>query len=274
VLAAADSNCLVPGLIIPCHNSTLMFLAVVRMPEVPDPIARAAAAVGLVRADAQRRLAGILPRVILVDDAAAVDSAKAALDAAGFRTIAFDPRLAPGADDRVLARSLRIEGSELVAISGVGVETEHGVPLHSVALMQRAIGQTATSHTSTTRERRFALGSAVLTGGLKMTKTVERTVSSTTETRESLLVLQRRDGEDVMLAEHRLDYRFLGAELQPTSHASFEATVARLRRAAPRARYDDRAARPGFVAGLPSCPGDRLDVALYLLRLADAIEQS
>jgi hypothetical protein len=252
-----------------------MFLAIVRMPEVADPIARAAAAVGLVRADAQRRLAGVLPRVVLVDADDAVERAQAALDAAGFRTVAFDPRLAPDDDERVLARTIRLEPSELVAIGGIGAETPHRVPLDAIALMQRAVRSSTTSQTTKTKERRFALGSAILTGGLKVTKTVERAVSSTTEARETLLVLQRRDGgPDVTLSEQRLDYRFLGAELQPTSHASFEATVARLRRAAPHARYDDRASRPGFVAGLPACSADPLDVALHLVHLADAIERS
>jgi len=107
-----------------------------------------------------------------------------------------------------------------------------------------------------------------------MTKRVEHTATETTETREALLVIQRRDGgEDIVLSERRLDYRFLGAQLSPSSHANFEATVALVRGAATSARFDERAARPGFAAGLPRCSSDPLDVALHLVQLADVIER-
>ncbi len=66
------------------------------------------------------------PRVSWSATAAAVESANAALDASGFRTIAFEPRLAPGDDERVIARGLRLPGGELVVTAGI-------VPRPSVA---------------------------------------------------------------------------------------------------------------------------------------------
>jgi len=249
-----------------------MFLAVTRIPDVPDALQRAAAATGLVRADVQRRLAGILPRVVLVDaDRDEIHIAQNALEAAGFQAIAFDPMLAPTDDDRRFARTLELERDAMVVVSGVGAETRERVPLEAVALVQRALRSSTASRQVTTRERKLALGTAILTGGIKMTKTVERTTTESTQTQESWLVLHRRDGgPDVVLAERRLDYRFLGGTLQPASYANFEATVARIRALLPRAPFDDRASKPGFVAGLPACSADPLDVALFLIQLTHA----
>jgi len=126
------------------------------------------------------------------------------------------------------------------------------VPPESIALLQRAIPSSVTSHAATTRERKLALGSAILTGSLKMTKRVERTATEPSQTREALLVIQRRDGGlEVVLSEQRLDYRFLGAELQPTSHDCLE----------PRSRASGgpRRARGSTIAprGPASSPGCR-----------------
>lgn len=247
-----------------------MFLAVTRIPAIPDALQRAAAATGLVRVDVQRRLAGILPRVVLVDASReTIAAAQQALDAAGFGTIAFDPALAPSDDERLFARTLELEAGALVVISGVGAERRERVAAGDITLLQRALRTTTSSRQVTTRERKLSVGSALLTGGLKMTKTVERTASERSEAQERWLVVHRRDGgPDVVLAEPRLDYRFLGGALQAASHANFEATVTRVRALAP-VPLDDRAARPGFASGLPACAADPLDVALFLLQLAN-----
>jgi len=64
------------------------------------------------------------------------------------------------------------------------------------------------------------------------------------------------------------DYRFLGADKQPASHANLERTLVRLRALAPAAPVDDRVAKPGFVGGLPLTSCDPVDLALYLVTLA------
>jgi hypothetical protein len=250
-------------------DTSRMFLAVTQIPAVPDAFERAAAATGMVRVDVQRRLAGLLPRVVVVDaDAAAVRRTQAALEAAGFLTIAFDPQVAPSADERITARTLELGTDAIVVVSGVGAEARQRVPIDAIALLLRATHSATTSRDVTTHDRKLALGTALLTGGLKMTKKVERTTTETTQTQDAVLVLHRTDrGPDIVLSERRLNYQFLGAGLQPSSRANFEATVTRVRALAPRAAFDDRAAKPGFVAGLPVCSADPLDVALYLLQL-------
>ena len=234
-----------------------MFLAVVALPQVPDALERAAAATGQVRADVQRRLAGLLPRVILVDvDPGVVAKVQARLDAAGFRTLAFEPTKAPGDGKRTVARTLDVAALDLGAIT----------------LIQRGTRVTSTLETVKTKERQFSMGSAILSSGLKMRKTVTKDVTTGAETRDPFLLLSRRDGgAGVVLYESRLDYRFLGAKLGPVAHANFEQTVAEVRRLTPQARFDDRVGKPGFVTGLPACAADPLDVALHLVELTDRL---
>jgi hypothetical protein len=241
-----------------------MFLAVVSVPPGSDALDKAVAATGMVRADVQRRLAGILPRVLMVDDEAVIRKAQAGLVAAGFRALAFDPQRAPRDEDRLLVRTLELQAGALIAVTQ---NARHEIPLGAIGLLQRATRDTSSRQTVTTQERKLALGTAILTGGLKVSKTVERKVTEITHARESSLVIHRRDGgPDLVLSEQRLDYRFLGAGLQPSSHANFETTIALIRSLAPSAPFEDRAAKVGFVGGLPACSVDPLDVALYLLQ--------
>jgi hypothetical protein len=71
----------------------------------------------------------------------------------------------------------------------------------------------------------------------------------------------------VILYERRMDYGFLGAGRESSSHANLEKTVA-LIAARSQASVDGRAARPGFATGLPPCNADPVDVTLHLCQLA------
>jgi hypothetical protein len=110
---------------------------------------------------------------------------------------------------------------------------------------------------------------ALLTGGLLLTKKVERTDLKITETDEAFVLVERSDGSpDVMLYERQLDYRFLGAEMAPSSRTNLDRTWARCKVFAPAAPTDERLLQPGFVAGLPHTSADPIDLALALVTLA------
>lgn len=246
-----------------------MFLAVLRIPAVPDAEARAAAATGLAVVDVRRRLVGVLPRVILVAaDRGEVDAVADRLERAGFAVVAFDPLSSPSDDDRIVARSLETRGDALVAVAGVGAETRHVVPWTSIELIQRGVRQLARREKVTTAGRKLDIGRTLLAGGLPVTKKVERTELVTRGEDEPFAVLHRSDGgNDVILYERRMDYGFLGAGRDSSSHANLEKTVA-LVAARSQVTVDTRAARPGFVSGLPPCNADPVDVALLLGQLA------
>lgn len=228
----------------------------------------AARVTGLSAADVRTRLAGSLPRVLHVE--AEPDRARALaaeLEERGFGVLACDPRAAPTDDDRLVARGLRFDGGALFVADQQGNEEE--VPFSALALIQRGARTTTQSQVTSKPERRLDLTRALLTGGLLLTKKVEKKTTRTTTSRENFLLLHRGDGErDVMIYERRIDYRFLGKDLEPASAANFEKLATRLRAAVPRVPYDDRVNRPGFLSGLPVNATATLDVAVWLVRLA------
>src|SRR4051812_12366959 len=100
-----------------------MLLVVLRVPESPGAMAQAARALGLAPADVQRKLAGVLPRVILADvDLDRVAAAASGLEAAGFLVATLDPVGVPGDSERVVARRLVFGQTDLRVFEGVGIE--------------------------------------------------------------------------------------------------------------------------------------------------------
>jgi hypothetical protein len=245
-----------------------MLLVIASTPKDPLTQTRGAQLAALPPADFSRRLAGILPRVLLA--AAPVDQIGSLVDrfeSLGFAAFSCDPAAAPSDDDRLLVRGIEVEAGAFAFLDGQG--NRHACSAVALSLIQRGVRVTKTSETVTTNERRLDMGKAVLTGGLMLTSKVQKKSVRTEENREPFLLLQRNDGSpDAIIYERRVDYRFLGADKQPASHANLERTLARLRALAPAAPVDDRVARPGFVSGLPLTSSDPVDLALYLVTLA------
>jgi hypothetical protein len=245
-----------------------MLLVAIALPGDAGAIERAGRRLGLSAADLRNRLQGVLPRVLASDaDADRLSALSDDLDGLGFATAVCDARAAPTDDERVVARSARLERDELVVVDGAG--GEHACPFAAIAAFQRAVRVTTEVTKETTTERKLDVGRAILTSGLVLTRKEKKVTTRKTETSEPLLLLQRNDGEpDVVFYERRLDYRFLGRDMQPASRANLEMLARRLRLAARGAPYDDRAARPGFVSALPAAPVDGVDLALFLVTLA------
>jgi len=243
-----------------------MFVAVAGIPATPDALKRAAEVTGLALADVSRSLAGILPRVLVraSDDACGI---VAKLEASGFIAFTGDASRAPKDGDRVVARDLEWTTDGFVAVDGPG--RRHDCPANAILLFQRGVRTLETSETVTTKERRLDLGRAVMSGGLMLTKKVEKTSVKTTATKEAFVLVQRKDGgPEIMIYEHRCSYRCLGKDMQPAAFANLTALFTRLRALAPNVPTDDRVARPGFLVGLPDLGVGAADLGLYLVALA------
>jgi hypothetical protein len=252
-----------------------VLLAVIRTPQPigalsVDAIRGVAAAAGLAAADVRMRLSGVLPRVLLSErEADNLDGAAAALGRLGFATVICDPAAAPTDDDRIIGRRITVDGDVLQIWDSA--DTCHELPRAAIALVQRGLRTNIETTTTTTTQRKFDASRALLSGGLLLTKKATQTATQTKETRELFLLLQRQDGTpDVILYERRLDYRFLGAEMQPASRANFDRLVTRLRAFCPRTPVDERACQPGFVSALPTTSAEPTDLGLYLIALAHA----
>jgi hypothetical protein len=166
-----------------------------------------------------------------------------------------------------LVRGIEVGPDGVTFLDGQG--QAHACPTSAMALVQRGVRMSTATQKTETSERRLDVGKAVLTGGLLLTSKVKKESMHTQESREAFLLVARNDGEpDAIIYERRLDYRFLGADKQPSSFANLEKTLARLRALAPAVPVDDRLTRPGFVTGLPLVSADPVDLGLFLVSLA------
>jgi hypothetical protein len=242
-----------------------VLVAIASIPERPEARTLAAKATGLALADLNRRLAGTLPRVLLPGTMDPAEMAVALSDY-GFGVFTFDPAAVPDDAQRVVARKIEFSGNVVLVTDGKGAV--HRCAPGTIALLQRGMRTSTTAEKVTTSERKLDLGRAVMSGGLLLTKKVTQTSVKTTESAEPFLLLERADGEpDIIFYERRLDYRPLGAEMQPASRANLEVVWTKLRAMAP-ARVDDRVVRPGFVTGMPATAAEPVDLALFVVSMA------
>src|SRR5947207_1621074 len=98
-----------------------MLLVVVSVPTSLTALQKAVSATSLALADVSRRLAGVLPRVLLADASEERLAAVARqLEEAGFRLVICDPAVAPDDRARVVVRQLSFGQNGLVARDGAG----------------------------------------------------------------------------------------------------------------------------------------------------------
>jgi len=244
-----------------------MILAVAAVPASADARLLAAKVTGLVLADLNRKLAGILPRVLFTGlGAASAPDTIQGLQSLGFVVLTLEAGSAPTDRERVIARRIEFANGSVCITDREG--RTHACAPSSISLLQRGTRTSTTSEKVTTSERKIDVGRAVMTGGLMLTKTTEKTSIKTTQNAEAFLLVQRNDAEpDLMLYERRIDYAGLGAEMQPVSRGNLETVWTKLKAMAP-ALVDDRVSRPGFVSGLPTTADDPVDLALFLVALA------
>jgi hypothetical protein len=137
----------------------------------------------------------------------------------------------------------------------------------------------------TETSRSFSVGNAVLTGGLKMTRTSTKIVRSSEEETEQVILVYARDGRAATLAEAELDFSCLGAGMQHSSTANMLELARRLRERAKGAFHDDRLVRLGrrplpFVAGgesrsrTPTATTTHTDTSSSLDTLAEVMRQA
>ncbi|WP_248344535.1 hypothetical protein [Anaeromyxobacter paludicola] len=230
----------------------MKLVAVVRTPEHPEDAARAvAAATGVTLAEGRMRLAPEPPALVTRAEEGPAESLVAALTRCGVAALAVDAAV-PTDADRVVADRFSLESAGLSVRPAFGEDAF--LPWPEVLAILRGLRASRTQVERDQATRSFSVGLAVATGGLRMTRQTEKTVRSSEETAEQVILVYARDGRCFLVSEHRLDVSCLGPGLHPSSAANM-AEVARLLRArAPAAFHDDRLLRLGrrplpFVAG-------------------------
>jgi hypothetical protein len=228
----------------------MKLLALVKPPRDPAGAAQLLAAQGgLTLAEARMRLAAEPPSLLARLSAEAADALAQTLRQGGLAAIAIDEE-PPEPQAFPVHRFLLESRAQWTDRAG---QTQTLAPEECLAILR---GQSALREETeqTVKTRSLAIGAAVITGGLKLTKTTEKTVRSTQEQTEQAIFVLAIDGRVSVLRESVLDFTCLGAGLQPGRTANMAALCGRLRAFAPTAYFDERLVRLGrrplpFVLG-------------------------
>jgi len=185
-----------------------------------------------------------LPAVVLATvDETKARAAVAAISRHGHAAVCIERRHATRSEQMVSMREPRFLPTGLSA----DAESNELLPYHDIAVLLRATHRSTIQTSQTIKERKLRPVMAIATGGLVLSKTVSRSVSSTSAEIESVLYLFCHSARTPwILKERHANYTALGSDLQPTSFANFTTTVGKLRQLAPDAIYDERltSARP------------------------------
>jgi hypothetical protein len=215
---------------------------VVALVELAGPLeAEAAALAADLRTTAYEerlKLATGLPVIVLRSaDPAPAEALLAKIRARGHGAVGCDASAVTPAGAMVAMRRFAFEPDALTLPDVPGAR----LPWDDVLALFRAMHTTHTETRTETKARKFSASRALLSGGLLLTKTVASEERSEATERDQVLYVFRAGGETPwILRERGAQYTGLGAERGPSSAQNFLATIARLRKAAPRAVYDER----------------------------------
>lgn len=156
--------------------------------------------------------------------------------------------------------------------TGLEVESDRGCSLSSaykdIELILRGTAISGSTSTETSKDRKFSLGQAVMTGGISFTRTTQTVREVRTEEREGFFVLYAGDSPPVVFRGSSLHYDSLGSACGPSSAANFAHLVSELRGRCTNAIYDEsllnRASQAALLGPLLR-PEDHLAVATALL---------
>ncbi|CAN5642986.1 hypothetical protein BH09MYX1_BH09MYX1_24250 [soil metagenome] len=185
-----------------------------------------------------------------------------------------------------LVASLRGRGHDVVACDAAAVVpfasmievdafTDDGTTLHcgeaelpwaDVAAMIRVTLRRTWQTTKKETKRELAVGMAIATGGVILSKKVTKTHTENHENREQLLCVFRRNGPPWIVAETGVEWSSVPGELGRTVTENFDRLVAHFR-ARTTAPYDDRFVRSKRVAN-DRAAVQFLEERVHLLALA------
>ena len=241
----------------------MYFLAIHNLPEDRAAFAPAlASALGITpyEAGVSLRVSGSGHLVIATfGERSAAGEAIRKLEASGLTTVMVSDEDIAGAQKEFPVRTFRFNDRTLHAESRQ--QETLALDYQAIFLIIRGTGIKQETSTETTKERKFDIGKAVLSGGLIMSKTVKTTEQKITEEREGFLFVYAEGVQPLVFREGALDYSSLGPALQPSRTANFTALLAEIRRRSPQARFDDRLTT---MAAQVQLLGPSLDVQKYL----------
>lgn len=189
-----------------------------------------------------------------------------ALKAQGLRAVRCDSSQIVGSSAMTQLGQFELGGTHLVPDVG---STEL-CPYTDIAALIKATHRVTSEVVEKSTERKLRPVMAVATGGLVMSKKETKEVTTTTASREQVLYIFRQGGvPPLLLRERAANYAGLKTEMAPSSFENFARTIAKLRKAAPQAIYDERLVTSRPIRGLGDGP-QATDLLAYLVAGANA----
>ena len=194
----------------------------------------------MVAYDLRLRLAGALPVVFArVGDETEARGHVEFLRARGHGAVSCDVAAVPGPEDQLMPVDFELTATALRGTATGGRPFE--LPYTEIVAMVHVASVMSTEHTVTTREKKFSPGRAVLSGGLVLSKKVDRVEKAVTHDQErAIYMFCRSHPAPFVWKEHTLRYEGLGDQRQLTTAQNFLTLSERLRTLAPDAFHDDR----------------------------------
>jgi len=204
--------------------------------ELPELAAR----LGMVAYDLRLRLAGGLPAVFAqVEEMTEAAGHVEFLRARGHGAVACDVAVVPGGEDQIVPVDFEPTATALRGTDTRGHRFQ--LPYTEIVAMVHAACVTSAEHSVTTQEKKFALGRAVLSGGIVVRKKVDRVDKTVTQEQEQMIYMFcRSHPAPYVWKELTLRYQGLGDQHQLTTMQNFATLSKRLRTLAPHAFHDER----------------------------------
>ncbi len=213
-------------------------VAILELAAAGDATAGVAQVLGKAPYDVRLELAAGTPALVLTttEMPRAADVA-AKLRALGHAVLAFDTAKVVSSDDMISMKRFRFDPD------GLGVDDRPGekLPYDEVWALVRAAHRFDSDTREAVKSKQFSPMRAIATGGLMMTKGVEKETRSVVREKSGVLYLFRRTGRTPwILRETGTSYAALGGARGHSQVLNFGTTVQMLRARMPNAPYDDR----------------------------------
>jgi hypothetical protein len=212
------------------------------------------------------RVPGSGPIVIaVVADPQNASDLAAKLNAADFPAFVLTAAEIEAGAGQLPVRKFSLTGQGLIVESaGGGIE----VPYGDVRLILRGTSIATTTSIETSKERKFSLERALLSGGVMLTRNTKTVREKTAEEREVFFTLYAKARPSLLFCEKALSYDSFGPARKPSSSANMAFLISELRNRCPSAGYDDRLltrASQAALLGPTLRPEGHLAVAVALL---------
>lgn len=199
-----------------------------------------AVALGTVAFEARQKISAGGPAVLasFADSVQAEDLA-ARMSQGGVPTLVVDTEAVRRRVPSFSVRRFELGSQRMQLVSFDGEQRE--IDCDSIELLLVAICNSGKSTVSDAEmTRKFSLGKTLLAGGVPMTKQVKTGNAVVVEQRDETLWLYAGGHTTTVFDRSAMNYEGLGNAMQFTRELNFTYLKNRLRRLAPRARYDDR----------------------------------